>query len=69
MRDSIIEVETFGCHLRHPLFEGLCLGRGDGLDKAEKLFRISDIRFPHLAISGLHFESVTICHGSIFFHF
>ena len=30
-------IESFGCNLCHPLFEGLCFWGRDGLDDAKKL--------------------------------
>ena len=47
----------------------LSLGRGDGLDKTEKLFKISGIGEAHLAVLCLHFQLVTICHRFISFLF
>ncbi len=58
-------VEPVGCHLCHPLLERLCFGGWNGLDKAEELFSVSNIRQAHLAIWCLHFQTVTVCHGFI----
>ena len=45
-------VYAVGGDLCHPLFEGLGLGRRDGLDDAEELFRVGHVGEAHLAVGG-----------------
>ena len=48
-----------------PHFERLGLFGRDGLDDAQQLLGIRDIRKAALAIGGFHFQLVTICHQFI----
>jgi hypothetical protein len=58
-------IHSFYAGLTLSISMGLKLGVWDGLDKPEQLFRVGDVRQPHLAVRGLHFQSVTICNGFI----
>jgi len=58
-------IDALTGHLCHPKLKRLCFGRRDGLNQAEKLFGRRAIRFAHFSVSGLHFESVTICNGLV----
>ena len=62
-------VYALGCHLSHPPLKRFGLGRGYRLDDTKKLLGISNIGKTHLAVKGLHFQTVTICHGFISFRF
>ena len=62
-------LEALVADFGEPTFEGLGLGRGDGLNEAEKLLGIGNVGHPLFAVCGGHFQTVTIRHGFIAFLF
>ena len=54
-------LDALPADLCQPTLEGLCLGRRDGLDDAQKLFRAGNVRQTHLSVCCPHFQLLTIC--------
>ena len=59
--------KKLAAHFGKPPFQRLRLLGGNGLDKPQKLFHISDISISHLSIGSWQFQLVTICYQLISF--
>ena len=54
-------LDALPAHLRQPQLEGFGLGRGDGLDDAQKLPGIGCVGLIIFPVGGTHFQLTTIC--------